>query len=117
MSRKASETYRRRLLAKEQELLNGILRTQTDGRGSETTGAQDMADQADSCYTKESLFQQSTSARDLLVLVRAALQREEDGEFGLCIECGQPVQKKRLEAVPWAPHCVACQELQEKGLL
>ena len=117
MARRASETYRQRLLAKERELLSGILRTQMDGRGSDAIGAQDMADQADSCYTKESLFQQSTSARDLLVLVRAALRREENGEFGLCVECGEPVQKKRLEAVPWARHCVACQELQEKGLL
>jgi len=110
-------SYRQRLLAKEKELLTGITRNQMDGRKSGIVGAQDMADQADSCYTKESLFQQSSSARDLLVLVQAALRREEAGGFGLCVECGAPVQKKRLEAVPWARHCVACQELQEKGLL
>jgi DnaK suppressor protein len=117
MSRRASESYRRRLLAKEQELLTGITRVQRDGRGSGVMGAQDMADQADHCYTKESLFQQSSSARDLLVLVQAALRREEEGGFGVCVECGAPVHKKRLQAVPWARHCVACQELQEKGLL
>lgn len=117
MAKRASATYRQRLLDKEQELLTGITRIQMDGRKSDVIGAQDMADQADSCYTKECLFQQSTNARDLLVLVQGALRREEDGEFGLCVECGEPVQKKRLEAVPWAPHCVACQELQEKGLL
>ena len=116
MTRRAPESYRQRLLAKESELLTGILRVQVDGRRADT-GAQDLADQADSCYTKESLFQQSSSARDLLVLVRAALRREEEGGFGLCVECGEPVHKKRLEAVPWARHCVACQELQEKGLL
>ena len=110
-------SYRQRLLEKEQELLTGITRIQMDSRKSDIIGAQDMADQADSCYTKESLFQQSSAARDLLVLVQAALRREEVGEFGLCVECGQPVQKKRLEAVPWARHCVGCQELQEKGLL
>src|SRR5712692_5912686 len=110
-------SYRQRLLEKEKELLTGITRIQRDGRKSDIVGAQDMADQADSCYTKESLFQQSSNARDLLVLVRAALRREEKGGFGLCVECGEPVQKKRLEAVPWARHCVVCQELQEKGLL
>jgi len=117
MPKRTPESYKQRLLAKEKELLSGITRIQSDGRKSDIVGAQDMADQADSCYNKESLFQQSSSARDLLVLVRAALRREETGGFGLCVECGEPVQKKRLEAVPWARHCVVCQELQEKGLL
>lgn len=117
MAKKMAESYRKRLLEKQRELLTGITRIQLDGRGADLPGAQDMADQADSCYTKECLFQQSTSARDLLMLVQAALRRHEEGEYGLCAECGQPVQKKRLEAVPWARHCVGCQELQEKGLL
>jgi DnaK suppressor protein len=117
MAKRTGESYRERLLDKQRELLTGIVRIQLDGRHADNAGAQDMADQADSCYTKEFLFQQSSSARDLLILVQAALRREEDGEFGLCVECGEPVQKKRLEAVPWAGHCVGCQELQEKGLL
>jgi DnaK suppressor protein len=117
MAKRTVESYRERLLEKQRELLTGIVRTQFDGRHADNFGAQDMADQADSCYTKEFLFQQSSSSRDLLLLVQAALRREEDGEFGLCVECGQPVHKKRLEAVPWAGHCVLCQELQEQGLL
>src|SRR5438094_8748004 len=117
MSRRASESYRQRLLEKERELLTGILRVQLDGRDADTVGAQDMADQADQCYTKESLFQQSSSARDLLMLVQAALRREEEGAFGCCVACGEVVHKARLEAVPWARHCVGCQELHEKGLL
>ena len=86
-------------------------------RGADVVGAQDTADQADSCYTKEFLFQQGSNKRHLLVLVQAALRREHAGDFGLCAECQQPVQKKRLEAVPWALHCMNCQELQENGLL
>src|ERR1700676_956526 len=117
MPRRAAESYRQRLLDKERELLTGITRFESDGVGADVVGAQDMADQADSCYTKESLFQQSSNARDLLILVQAALRRDDEGAFGLCVECGEPVQKKRLDAVPWARHCVACKELQEKGLL
>jgi DnaK suppressor protein len=117
MVKRAAESYRRLLLDKEQELMTGITRIQMDGRKADGDGAQDMADQADSCYTKETLFQQSSNARDLLILVQAALRRDHDGDFGLCVECGEPVQKKRLAAVPWAPHCVECQQLQEKGLL
>lgn len=117
MPRRAAGTYRQRLLDKERELLTGITRIELDGRGADAVGAQDSADQADSCYTKEFLFQQSSNARDLLVLVQAALRRDHAGDFGLCVECQQPVQKKRLEAVPWTLHCMECQELQEKGLL
>ena len=117
MPKRTPGSYRQRLLAKERELLTGIARIQMDGRKSEIVGAQDMADQADSCYNKEYLFQQSSSARNLLVLVQAALRREDAGGFGFCVECGEPVQRKRLDGVPWARHCVVCQELQEKGLL
>ena len=117
MPKRASGPYRQRLLDKERELLTGITRIELDGRGADVVGAQDTADQADSCYTKEFLFQQSSNARDLLILVQAALRRDHAGDFGLCVECQQPVQKKRLEAVPWALLCMECQELQEKGLL
>jgi DnaK suppressor protein len=117
MSKRAAPQYRERLLAKERELLSGILRVQADGREQGGAGAQDMADQADECYHKESLFQQSSSARDLLELVQAALRRDDQGAFGLCVECGEPVHKKRLDALPWADLCVSCQQLQEKGLL
>src|SRR5260370_13652000 len=115
--RAAGSSYRKRLLDKERELLRGITRIELDGRGADVVGAQDTADQADSCYTKEFLFQQSSNARNLLLLVQAALRRDFAGDFGLCVECQQPVQKKRLEAVPWTLHCMEGQELQEKGLL
>ena len=39
------------------------------------------------------------------------------GADSTCTECGEPVEKKRLEAVPWARHCIRCQKLQDKGLL
>jgi len=110
-------SYRERLLAKERELQSGITRAGREGRRVAAFGAQDTADEADRCYTKETLFQQSSNAHDLLMLVKAALRRDEEGEFGVCVECGDAVQAKRLEAVPWARHCVRCQELQEQGLL
>ena len=117
MSKRAAPNYRDRLLAKERELLSGIVRVQVAGREHAGAGAQDMADQADECYHKESLFQQSSSARDLLSLVQAALRREAEGAYGLCVECGEPVHRKRLDALPWADLCVSCQHLQEKGQL
>jgi RNA polymerase-binding transcription factor DksA len=36
-----------------------------------------------------------------------------DGVYGDCAECGEPISLKRLEAIPWASHCVGCQEFME----
>jgi DnaK suppressor protein len=42
--------------------------------------------------------------------VRAALRRIHDGSFGVCEECEEKIQPKRLIAIPWAPLCIHCQE-------
>lgn len=47
--------------------------------------------------------------------VRAALQRVADGTYGLCLDCGEPIDERRLSALPASAHCVACQELREQG--
>ncbi len=49
-----------------------------------------------------------------LTQVGAALERMEDGEFGICIECEEPISPKRLAAVPWAPYCLQCQEMHDR---
>lgn len=42
--------------------------------------------------------------------IRAALARIEDGSYGLCLICEESIALKRLKAIPWAAHCVSCQE-------
>ena len=42
----------------------------------------------------------------ILAAVRAALRRIEDGTFGRCVVDGDPIDEKRLEAVPWTPYCL-----------
>ncbi|HYH93291.1 MAG TPA: TraR/DksA C4-type zinc finger protein [Candidatus Saccharimonadales bacterium] len=44
-----------------------------------------------------------------LELVDAAIARLDDGRYGVCVRCGKPVAPARLEALPWAAHCIACQ--------
>jgi DnaK suppressor protein len=43
-------------------------------------------------------------------LVSEALQRLEDGSYGVCAECDEPINEKRLAAIPWAKYCIRCQE-------
>ena len=80
-------------------------------------GTQDLADKASSAYTKEFLYSLSNTDREVLQKVDDALQRLDRKKFGVCVECGEALNRKRLEAVPWASHCLACQEKVEKGLL
>ena len=48
-----------------------------------------------------------------LAQIREALKRIDAGEFGICLECEEPISAKRLTAVPWAAYCLHCQELQD----
>jgi DnaK suppressor protein len=49
----------------------------------------------------------------VLQAIEDALARIRQGRFGICEECGQPISKARLEAVPWARHCNECKERQD----
>jgi DnaK suppressor protein len=43
-------------------------------------------------------------------LVEEALARLESGDYGICLRCEGPISLKRLNAIPWARHCIACEE-------
>jgi DnaK suppressor protein len=117
MDKKRLEYFKKRLEAKQQELRRTVSRTEQDGRVADSETAQDIADKAASSYTKEFLFHQSNSERQLLNMVESALGRMREGEFGSCINCGNEVNAKRLEAVPWTRYCIDCQEKLEQGQL
>lgn len=52
----------------------------------------------------------NTIDMNLLREISDALQRHAIGTYGTCAECEEPISTKRLDAVPWARYCVACQE-------
>lgn len=47
---------------------------------------------------------------DTIRRIDAALQRLRDGDFGICLDCEEPISPARLRAIPWAHLCVPCQE-------
>jgi DnaK suppressor protein len=117
MDKKKLETFKKRLEERQQALRKTVSRTEEDGRIADQDAAQDIADRAASSYTKEFLFSQSNNDRQLLQMVESALQRLREGTFGECVSCGNEINAKRLEAVPWTRYCIECQEKLEKGLL
>jgi DnaK suppressor protein len=50
-------------------------------------------------------------------LVSQALQRIEDGSYGMCEECDEAIGEKRIAAIPWAKYCIRCQEQADKSAL
>jgi DnaK suppressor protein len=52
---------------------------------------------------------------DRLREVRAALRRIDAGTFGICVDCEENINLKRLAAVPWASSCIVCQEAADRG--
>jgi len=47
--------------------------------------------------------------------VEAALRRLDEGTFGACVRCGRAIAPERLEALPWAAHCIDCQRVVGRG--
>lgn len=47
-------------------------------------------------------------------LVSEALKRIEDGSYGTCTECDDPISERRLRAIPWAKYCIHCQEIADR---
>ena len=46
--------------------------------------------------------------------VHAALDTVRVGSYGTCVECGGPIAARRIEAIPWALHCIRCQEVLDR---
>jgi DnaK suppressor protein len=117
MDKKKLDNFKKRLEERQQALRKAVSRTEEDGRIADQDTAQDIADRAASSYTKEFLFSQSNNERQLLQMVETALHRIREGSFGECVSCGNEINARRLEAVPWTRYCIECQEKKEKGQL
>jgi RNA polymerase-binding transcription factor len=117
MEQKKVKLFKEKLLQKKLEILEAYNKNKTYGKEADGEGAQDIADKASNSYAKEFLFSLSNSERDMLQLVDEALGRIDGRRFGVCVSCEDEMDKRRLEAVPWARHCISCQEKQERGLL
>jgi RNA polymerase-binding transcription factor len=117
MDQKTQKSFREKLVQKKKEILETHAKTRRHGQEADPDGAQDVADMAASSSTKEFLFSLSSAEGSLLQLVDEALARLRDKRFGVCISCQDEMNPRRLEAVPWARHCLRCQEMQEQGLL
>ena len=117
MDKRKAKTYQDKLTERRVALVGQVQAAEAYSRERDAEATQDPADMAANAYTKELLMSMSTNDRQLLDSIDAALSRISQGEYGKCINCGEPILEKRLEAVPWARHCIRCQDLIERGQL
>jgi len=105
--------YKGLLLEKLEELLSrkslvGLIPTSAESCG-------DLVDVA-ACETGATMqVRLNQTESKLLRAIDDILTRIRQGKFGTCEECGQPISKARLEAVPWARHCKDCKDRQDSG--
>ena len=64
--------------------------------------------------SREVVIRNLDQSSKVLKSVQAALERMEEEMFGICLRCEEPIHEKRLKAVPWASHCVRCQEILDR---
>lgn len=80
---------------------------------SDSGHALHMADVATDMYDREFSLSLASNDRELLHKVNFALQRIDEGSFGLCNECKNPISVARLKAIPYVQTCLKCQEKLE----
>ncbi len=72
---------------------------------------QDFSEQAVETENDEVLDALGNAARDEVEKIKRAISRIDAGTYGICLICGEPIKKERLNALPYANHCVRCAEL------
>ena len=114
MKKERLASFKKKLLDKQRQLADGVGRTATYGKDQEDDSIKDLGDQANTAYNREFFFELGNGDRRLLRDVVAALQKIDEGAFGDCERCGETIGDKRLQALPFARHCITCLRLVEE---
>jgi DnaK suppressor protein len=74
----------------------------------------DALDEVQHAAERELAIRNLDRESGLLRQVKLALSRIEDGSYGICLHCEDEINPKRLNAVPWSPYCISCQEMADR---
>ncbi|WP_448593283.1 TraR/DksA family transcriptional regulator [Thermoflexus hugenholtzii] len=104
----------RQALEEERSRLRGEL-ARLDARAPEGIGYHDhMADDATDVMDQATRVTLRRHLEVRLREVEAALRRMEEGTYGICQDCGRPIEVARLKALPFAAFCLECQARRER---
>ncbi|PLX70780.1 MAG: molecular chaperone DnaK [Denitrovibrio sp.] len=109
---------REKLLEMRRNLITKLNERYNEAMGLGGDGTQDSADEAYNLYNKNLMLGRVETDALKLRLIEQALQRIDAATYGVCIECEEDIEEKRLEYVPFARYCTDCKsELEKKGLI
>jgi DnaK suppressor protein len=111
MTKTELNKYRNMLEAKQAELENFM----RNREGIAIEKSPDALDEVQHAAERELAIRNLDRESNLLRNVRAALRRIEDESYGICLHCEEDISPKRLNAVPWAPYCISCQEQADRN--
>lgn len=111
MTKTELNKYRNTLEAKQAELEQFI----RNREGITIEKSPDALDEVQHAAERELAIRNLDRESNLLRNVRAALRRINEGTYGVCLHCEEDINPKRLNAVPWAPFCIQCQEQYDKN--
>lgn len=83
-------------------------KTRSEASGDLSSMPIHMADVGTDNFEQEFTLSLMENEEETLIQIDAALERIEDGVYGLCVECEARIPKTRLNAIPYTPHCVKC---------
>lgn len=111
-----NKDYKEILLELRRVLTGDVQGLENGARGAEGSAdlSENPADQATDYSEREISFGRMESQTREIREIDEALERVRDGTFGVCEECGQAVPEARLEAIPYARLCAACQLKEER---
>ena len=78
-------------------------------------GESDLVDRMQSMCSRDEAVTFLHALTRTLADVDAALAATKDGSYGICVDCEEPISPKRLRTIPWASHCIRCQEALERA--
>jgi RNA polymerase-binding protein DksA len=110
MSGSRDAEIRQALEQKKQELTLRLERIHANLRRGYEADSKERAKQLEDNEVVDAL---GNEAREELQKITAAMIRLDEGEYGICVECGLPIKKGRLEVYPYADECIDCAEFDE----
>jgi len=114
LSRSEKLASKKRLVETKNQIVRKMSQIYSESKEVDSDAAQDLADKAESSYTKEFLLSLTDNEREQLLQIDEALRTLDKGTYGICQTCGQSISRKRLDALPWATYCIVCQEKLEQ---
>ena len=107
-------TERVKLADEIKSIAHDALTSPRDASGDLSAYTVHMADMASDTYERELSMNIVTSEQELLYQIDDALKRLDDGSYGICQQCNQPITMSRLKAVSYASLCISCQRVKEQ---